>query len=176
MNVLYLLSCLTLFIQTAKAHPLVAGHCDAGGDLGTKSFGNHGTGGGDSLYLGGIRAKIDGVSLDTLSTRTLQSQTSYTLRLETDFDFKGFLIRLSGTNGLNVKGTLGIKSGFGDSSQELSICADDVDGISHTNRLVKTAVEVDFLYEKSTAGDLQLDITVVKNNNSVNRDDWFFSR
>jgi len=167
---------LLMKVEITNAHPLVAGHCDAGGDLGLKSVGLHGSGGGDSLFLGGITASIDGISLDTLNTRTLTSDTPYTLKLETKFDFKGFLIRLSDRSGQTVKGTLGLKSGFESISQELDQCSSLVDGICHVNRLVKTSVEVEFLYDKKTSADLQLDITVVKNNNAQNRNDWFFSR
>lgn len=171
--VLTILHSLTNQIHVADAFPGAAGHCDTG-DLSGKGSG-HGESGGGPLSNGQLQIKFDNQILRSWETLTLNANQEYDVTLDfstslPSFFFRGFLFRVSGSNGEDTSGTFYV--GSDDNAQELSTCAADVSGMTHTNRDDKTSVSFKFQYTASANADLNLEVTVVRERAA---DNWFYT-
>lgn len=155
------------------AYPVGAGTCGAGASIGSDSAGNHGQTGTGALSGGNLSVKLNG-TLDTGSTAVYTIGADTTLELvdenSSGSGFKGFLLRLSSTDGVDVTNKLIVIDS--DNSQILTSCASDVAGVTHTNRNGKVSISVIFSVDQPA--DLVLDVTVVKSNPP--KDNWYYSQ
>mmetsp|Transcript_15908 Transcript_15908/g.20195 ORF Transcript_15908/g.20195 Transcript_15908/m.20195 type:complete len:339 (+) Transcript_15908:110-1126(+) len=173
---LHLLLILALFTTTllhnASAFPGAAGHCQTG-DLSGK-FSGHGESGGGPISNGSLRVKFGTTTLQTWTTTKLVSDQTYTVTLDfttssTNFFFRGFLFRLSGTNGENAEGSFSLS---GDSNVQFKSCDAGISGVTHNSRADKRSISFDFEYTQSIDADLLLEVTVVRERAA---DNWFYS-
>jgi hypothetical protein len=160
--------------KLVSAFPGAAGHCDSG-DLSAFPFAPHGTNGGGPLSNGSLQVKFDSTPLLTYTTAQLNANQPYTVTLDfttsnSNFFFRGLLFRLSGKNGENVEGTFSV--GSDGNVQPKSGCAAGISAITHNNRDNKISVSFDFEYTESTAAELLLEVTVVREKSG---DNWFYN-
>lgn len=110
------------------------------------------------LSTGNLDLDVDGVSISSGSTTSLDAGTTHTLTLSGS-DFKGFLFRLNGKNGENVKSVIGIEFGSSGKSKINTICDADVGGITHVDAELKSSVSV--ALSSDDLIDTTLEVTVV---------------
>ena len=142
-------------VAKCYANTYGAAHCSSG----TPSMfvSAHGTSKG-GLSTGNLALDVDGVSISSGSTTSLDAGTTHTLTLSGG-DFKGFLFRLNGKNGENVKSVIGIESGSSGKSKFNTGCDADVGGITHVDAELKSSVSVALLSDDLI--DTTLEVTVV---------------
>ena len=108
------------------AYPGFAGHCRSG-DLSNK-YSGHGDFGSGSLSKGSLQVQFDDIVLQPSSVNALNLNQQYKVTLgfsssDPNLYFRGLLVRLSGNNNENVKGTLSV--GSDTNVQEMPfLCAD----------------------------------------------------
>lgn len=110
------------------------------------------------LSSGNLGLNIDGVSISSGSTASLTTGETHTLTLSGSA-FMGFLFRLSGKNGENVKSVIGIESGSSGESKFNTICTSEIGGITHTNAGSKSSISITMSSDDMI--DTTLDVTVV---------------
>ncbi|GFH56112.1 hypothetical protein CTEN210_12588 [Chaetoceros tenuissimus] len=134
-----------------------ASHCFSGTPGGFVTAHGASKGG---LSTGNLALDIDGVSVSSGSTISLDAGTTHTLTLSGS-DFKGFLFRLNGKNGENVKNVIGIDSGSSEKSKISTSCNSfpEIGGITHTDAGLKSSVSVTLSSDDLV--DTTLEVTVV---------------
>ena len=110
------------------------------------------------LSNGNLGLDIDGVSISSGSTASLTTGKTRTLTLSGSA-FMGFLFRLSGKNGENVKSVIGIESGSSGESKFNTICNSEIGGITHTNAGSKSSISITMSTDDMI--DTTLEVTVV---------------
>ncbi len=156
-------------VNLAKAFSGRAGHCGTG-DLSTRAYSGHGDTGNGSLSDGSMQVKFDSTTIQTSSTTSLVANKEYVVTLEStsSSDFRGFLFRLSGVNGVSTDGVL--FAGSDGNAQSQSFCSPGISAITHTNARDKSSVSFIFDYTGSIGVDLLLEVTVVQS-----RRMWYYS-
>jgi len=156
-------------INVASALPYQAGHCRQGTLAGLS--GVHGDVGGGDITQGNLELSIDGDVLGDNKV-TLEANRDYTFKLQGDFGFKGFLVRLEDSTGTeSVDGAFEVSPANEGLIKPHPGCSDSVSAVTHPNNGDKSSVEFTFNLSKPVA-DLRLDVTVVKNKSP---DNFFYS-
>ena len=127
--------------DTISAYPDRAGTCGPAKAISTSS-GIHGSSGSGILENTNLVLKIDDANMETYAELDLETAKAYKVTLtgsssDAPQKFKGFLFRLSSQNDSNDASKL-LEVMDEDNSQILDICADDVAGICHTNKDLKS--------------------------------------
>ncbi len=135
-----------------------APHCDPGG----QSTGNgHGSKRSGRLVGGDYFLSSGGQELSSGSDFSLTTGVDHTISLKAGGDdFKGFLLRLSGTNGENAGGIMKIAPSSNSFGKASSFCGNEVSGVTHSSPLLKDSIDV--IVRHNEAIDLKLEVTVVK--------------
>jgi hypothetical protein len=189
-NVLVLL--LITPILVVQAYPFGAGHCSSGTAIANISHGNIGSG---SLRNGNYQVRMssssnsgDGSSSSTSTfipgpPTFLSTGTDYTLTLTIRDDsiiassnhfFRGFLFRLSGKQGENVRDAMTISPDFRLIGKDhTTMCSSIVSGVTHTNAIDKTTVDVLLRFDEPIPR-VQLEVTVVQSNNPSGSNLWHY--
>eukprot|EP00557_Chaetoceros_sp_GSL56_P005450 CAMPEP_0176490990 /NCGR_PEP_ID=MMETSP0200_2-20121128/8179_1 /TAXON_ID=947934 /ORGANISM="Chaetoceros sp., Strain GSL56" /LENGTH=295 /DNA_ID=CAMNT_0017888361 /DNA_START=162 /DNA_END=1049 /DNA_ORIENTATION=+ len=164
------------------AYPFGSGHCSSGTVIANTA---HGVTGSGSLRNGNYQLRV---TTSTTSTTLvpgpptfLSTGAEYTITLAirdvtaNNQYFRGFLFRLRGRQGEDVKDAMSISPEFLSSSQVSSICSSiaGVSGITHTNANDKTNVDVILSFDQPIS-QAQLEVTVVQRNNPSGSNLWHY--
>lgn len=173
-----------------QAYPFGAGHCSSGTAIANISHGNTGSG---SLRNGNYQVRMssnnsgDGSSSSSTfipgPPTFLSTGIDYTLTLTIRDDsiiassnqfFRGFLFRLSGKQGENVRDAMTISPDFRSIGKDhTTMCSSIVSGVTHTNAIDKTTVDV-LLRFNEPIPRVQLEVTVVQSNNPSGSNLWHY--
>jgi len=181
-----LLLLLNQLLLEISSWPTGAGSCNSG----TAVSSPHIIPGQGDLSLGDFSLKINGEETSTGSTTSLFHGRIYSAELVAGTNpFKGFLFRLSGTDGTDYSDAVTVLND--DTTQtfpnsEGAECEANVGAASHTNNTEKTFVcvgldfrDLDLGLEAATK-DVTLEVTVVEenaveNNSTTGSNKWYYS-
>lgn len=179
-HIAFLVLCINVLEKgvTTSAYPIAAGSCNSGGGVGFP----HASEGGGSLSDGSFSVSIDDDELAVDETLTITTYSDHTLTITADDDeFKGFLFRLSSSDGeVDLSDSIFLKGDQSDLAQtfpnSLNVdCPSGVGGACHTSLGTMPSVSVTLSIEED-ATDLSLEVTVVTSNNLIQGfDGWYYS-
>lgn len=115
--------------------------------------------------------------LSTEITTVLETGKDYSASLSSifsnsiDTDFKGFMIRIEPLGSQSIGNTLTTTFGL---AKDLDICPENVNGITHTSRSLKSSVPFSLYFEEG--GDYLLEVTVVRSRTFTRSNDWYYSK
>lgn len=161
---------LLMGFQQIAALPNGAASCAAGNPLGGFHLSRDQTTG--DLVDGGLLVFLNGVPLTTGAVATFPSVgtsaiTVITNNVET-LGFRGYLIRVDLGNGE----TMALSPD--ESGQVSPLCiSSDVSGVTHTDRSLKSEIDVDFTVDEVLSAAVSLEVTVVFANNAQELSVWY---
>lgn len=181
-------------ITVVLAYPFGAGHCSSGTAIANLS---HGTTGRGSLRNGNYQIRLVTSTSGTTSTTSssssitlvpgppafLYTQTEYKITLAvrdgiSDVFFRGFLLRLSGKEGEDVKEYMAMSPEYSTGAlgggKNHTMCSATVAGVTHTDASDKTSVDAILLFKEPIA-QARLEVTVVqRNSNPSGSNLWYY--
>lgn len=171
-------------IPSVNAYPTGAGSCKGGSAGMASSEGKHAAEGNGALSEINLSVELNGQSLDPNESTLYMLGSGKKLELKdgnsAGSGFKGFLLRLSSSTGIDVSKKLGVTDttksqllvSTGEQNGTPASCEVKVAGVTHTNNKGKSEVLVTF--DVDQADDLVLDVTVVKSNPP--KSNWYHSQ